>query len=117
MAVVIPPNTIHRLTLSGKASETGTLTVRGCWVQGQGSARREFVIPRLDETDEEKFSRRRSQLIMQGERLKSVVESRGAHAIASPHFMELKVIPPLPLLRIRRASLTHGAVMLYEGET
>jgi hypothetical protein len=32
-------------------------------------------------------------------------------------FVELKVVPEQPLLRIRRTSLTHGAVMLYEGET
>jgi hypothetical protein len=30
--------------------------------------------------------------------------------------LECKVVPEQPLLRIRRTSLTHGAVMLYNGE-
>lgn len=32
-------------------------------------------------------------------------------------FLECKVIPEQPLLRVRRTSLTHGAVMLYDGES
>ena len=32
-------------------------------------------------------------------------------------FYEVKVVPAQPFLRIRRTSLTNGAVMLYDGET
>lgn len=32
-------------------------------------------------------------------------------------FLECKVVPEQPLLRVRRTSLTHGAVMLYDGES
>jgi len=31
-------------------------------------------------------------------------------------FLECKVVPEQPLLRIRRTSVTHGALMLYDGE-
>ena len=34
----------------------------------------------------------------------------------SIRYMGFKVAPELPLLRIRRTSLTHSAVMLYNGE-
>lgn len=32
-------------------------------------------------------------------------------------FLDCKVVPEQPLLRVRRTSLTHGAVMLYDGES
>jgi trafficking protein particle complex subunit 9 len=32
-------------------------------------------------------------------------------------FVECKAVPEQPLLRIRRTSLTHGAVMMYDGES
>lgn len=32
-------------------------------------------------------------------------------------FIECRVTPELPFLRIRRTSLTHGAVMMYNGES
>lgn len=32
-------------------------------------------------------------------------------------FLECTVVPELPLLWMRSTSLTHGAVMLYDGET
>ena len=32
-------------------------------------------------------------------------------------FLGCKVVPEQPLLRVRRTSLTHGAVMLYDGES
>ena len=31
-------------------------------------------------------------------------------------FLECKIVPSQPLLKIRRTSLTHGALMLYDGE-
>jgi hypothetical protein len=36
---------------------------------------------------------------------------------APTRFVECKVVPEQPLLRIRRTSLTHGAVMMYDGES
>ena len=34
----------------------------------------------------------------------------------TPRYLEVRVVPEQPSLRIRRTSLTNGAVMLYDGE-
>lgn len=42
--------------------------------------------------------------------------SSGVVAIKEPGFLRCEVVPEQPLLRIRGTSLTHGAMMLYDGE-
>ena len=60
--VVVPANSYHPVTISGKALEPGTLVIRGCIVQAPGGAAREFVLPLSTEEEEERRSRRRSAL-------------------------------------------------------
>ncbi|KAF8628414.1 hypothetical protein AX15_003936 [Amanita polypyramis BW_CC] len=128
--ITIPGNSIHQVTISGKPLATGLLLVRGCFVQAPGGALREFVLPLLTSQEEEKLARRKSNIACETGRWKySGLEcfpwtktikrdSGSAHASrrVTPRFLECQVVPELPLLRIRRTSVTHGAVMLYEGE-
>ncbi|KAH9901034.1 TRAPP II complex [Cubamyces lactineus] len=132
--VVVPANSYHPVTISGKASEPGTLVIRGCIVQAPGGAAREFVLPLSTEEEEERRSRRRSALECEVGRSKHAgLDSRyweksskrgsaqvgtttTAAAKKTVRFLECTVVPEQPLLRIRRTSLTHGAVMLYNGE-
>ncbi|KAI0670282.1 TRAPP II complex [Trametes maxima] len=130
--VIVPANSYHPVTISGKALEPGTLIVRGCIVQAPGGASREFVLPLSTEEEEERRSRRRSAIECETGRSKHAgLDSRpweksskrgstqagsGAAAKKTIKFLECNVVPDQPLLRIRRTSLTHGAVMLYNGE-
>ncbi|TBU35870.1 TRAPP II complex [Dichomitus squalens] len=132
--VVVPANSFHPVTISGKALEAGTLVVRGCIVQAPGGVAREFVLPLSTEEEEERRSRRRSAIDCETGRSKhSGLASRpwekaskrsstqGTVSTSNTNkpavrFVECIVVPEQPLLRIRRTSLTHGAVMLYNGE-
>lgn len=59
-------------------------------------------------TSEQGSGKRGSGIATVGAKVKRKVQRR---------FLECKVVPEQPLLRIRRTSLTHGALMLYNGET
>lgn len=111
--------------------QSGTLTIRGCIVQAQGGLAREFVLPLSTEEEDEKLSRRRSALECEiGRSKRSGLDSRpwqkaskrtsvqttARKSADGVRLLLCKVVPEQPLLRIRRTSLTHGAVMLYNGE-
>ena len=127
--VVIPANTYHPVTMTGKAVEPGTLTIRGCVVRAPGGLPREYILPLSTEEEEETRLRRRSAIEDEVGRAKYAgLESRPWKRMSNRdskqpskktpvRFLECKVVPEQPLLRIRRTSLTHAAVMLYNGET
>ncbi|KAJ6547608.1 TRAPP II complex [Mycena capillaripes] len=129
--VVLPATAFHVVTLSGKASETGLLVVRGCFVQAPGGTKREFTLPISTGEEEERISRKRAALECEVGRSKysglecfpwEKASKRTSTQLTvsttkTPlRFLELTVVPEQPLLRIRRTSVTHGAVMMYNGE-
>ncbi|PCH38067.1 hypothetical protein WOLCODRAFT_114758 [Wolfiporia cocos MD-104 SS10] len=133
MSVIVPANTYHPVTMSGKAVEAGTLVIRGCIVQAPGGIPREYVVPLSTDEEEDKRVRRRSAADPESGRSKRTgLDSRpwkrdskrlsnqnaaSSTSTSTVRYLECKVVPEQPLLRIRRTSLTHGAVMLYDGET
>ena len=126
--ITIPGDSIQQVIISGKPLSSGSLVVRGCSVQAPGGASREFILPLLTSQEEERLARRRSAIACETGRWKySGLEcfpwaqkrvSGVIHSVTqtAARFLECQVVPELPLLRIRRTSVTHGAVMLYEGE-
>ncbi|KAI0636866.1 TRAPP II complex [Trametes polyzona] len=135
--VVVPSNSFHPVTITGRALEAGELIIRGCIVQAPGGVSREFVLPLSTDEEEERRSRRRSAIECETGRSKHAgldsrpwekLSKRGSTQVGTSttsssaaakktiRFLECKVVPEQPLLRIRRTSLTHGAVMLYNGE-
>ncbi|KAJ3709992.1 TRAPP II complex [Lentinula guzmanii] len=109
----------------------GSLVIRGCVVQAPGGVPREFVIPLATEEEEERLTHKRSAALCEAGRFKysgldnfpwerknksrnsGLGSSRSSKTML---FLECKVIPKQPLLRIRRTTVTHGALMLYDGE-
>lgn len=129
--VVLPANSFHQVVLSGKALRTGILMIRGCFVQAPGGIRQEFILPLSTDEEEERLARKKSALLCETGRLKySGLESFPWERLKKPikyhssqlnprtafRFLECKVVPEQPLLRVRRTSVNHGALMLYEGE-
>ncbi|KAG6814362.1 hypothetical protein H0H92_010948 [Tricholoma furcatifolium] len=120
----------EEVVLSGKPLETGTLVIRGCRVQAPGGAAREFIMPLMTNDEEQRLSRKKGSLACEMGRSKySGIESfpwvkarkrlsrpSSTTAKTSFQFLQCKVVPEQPFLRIRRSSLTHGALMLYNGE-
>ena len=127
MSVTLPALSYHTFSIVGKPLGIGDLVIRGCIVQASGGASREFVLP-LTTEEEERLFRRRGAIDCEAERTKySGLDSRPWERVGkrasttlpsdqSFRFLECKVVPEQPLLRIRRTSLTHGAVMMYDGE-
>ena len=128
--VIIPSNSFHPVTVTATPRESGVLTIRGCVVQAPGGVSQEFVLPLSTDEEEQKQLRRRSARECEVGRSKYAgLESRPwsrdvkrasgtVQTTQKPaKYLQCKVVPEQPLLRIRRTSLTHGAVMLYNGET
>ncbi|KAI0273777.1 TRAPP II complex [Gloeopeniophorella convolvens] len=131
VSVTIPANSLHPVALLGKPLVDGTLVIKGCHVQAPGGASREFLLPLSTTEEEERRSRRRSAIACEFGRSKyqgldlrpgkagkrsSVLVSASSSNRSVPKYLECTVVPEQPLLRIRWSSLTHGAVMLYNGE-
>lgn len=127
--VVIPAGTLHQVVLSGQATETGTLTIRGCFVQAPGGIAREYILPLYTAEEEERLARKRRAITSENGRSKypglegcrsqkrsSTLTTESSAGTFTFRFLECKVVPDQPLLRIRRSSVTHGALMLYDGE-
>lgn len=138
VGAVIPSNAFDILRITGVAVQPGILIIRGCTVQVLGSIEtKEFLLPLSTEEAEAKQEKRRSMRVSEIERTKwtgldarpaKEKERKGLSALPGAsekpekpekamRFLECKVVPEQPLLRVRRTSLTHGAVMLYDGES
>lgn len=129
VSVVIPASSYRVVSIVGKPLSAGNLVFRGCIVQAPGGTSREFVLPLSTDDEEDRLSRRRSALECETgrskysgldsrpwERTSKRVSASMVSCMKPSRFLECKVVPEQPLLRIRRTSLTHGAVMMYNGE-
>ncbi|KAG8836757.1 hypothetical protein FRC18_010798 [Serendipita sp. 400] len=139
VTVTIPANSFCPVTLVGIAELPGLLTIRGCFAQTAGCETREFLLPLSTDEEESKMEKRRTMKEAELDRFKFTgLDARPSHrekkrlsfAVttgaqptttsnepAPTKFVECRVVPEQPLLRIRRTSLTHGAVMMYDGES
>ncbi|KDN48938.1 hypothetical protein RSAG8_02291, partial [Rhizoctonia solani AG-8 WAC10335] len=125
VSLLIPANSFHVKHISCTPLEVGTLVVRGCMVQLPNSTPKEFTLPLASEAQEASIEKRRSRRMDDMVRVKAsgLDARRQSTLISEPpvqerkeEFLECRVVPQLPLLRVRRTSLTHGALMLYAGE-
>lgn len=126
---ILPANSIHSITLSGTATESGILVIRGCLLHLPGSELHEALLPVYTDEEEEKQLQSAISFASESERLKPVTPSARLRAkesrdydvehgddLSSLRFLQVNVVAEQPFLRIRRTSLTNGAVMLYDGE-
>ncbi|KAF8759071.1 hypothetical protein RHS01_02413 [Rhizoctonia solani] len=125
VSLLIPANSFHVKHISCTPLEAGTLVIRGCMVQLPNSTPKEFTLPLASEAQEASVEKRRTRLLDDMVRVKaSGLDARRRSTLVSEpsvkerkeEFLECRVVPQLPLLRVRRTSLTQGALMLYAGE-
>lgn len=127
---MVAPNSSQQLEFSGEATESGSLIIRGCIIQAPGCIPQEFsfptalsrtksLLPHPRGVSEHEERIKISQLNSRLQALKISANLRPGmdENLDSTQSLQLRVVPIQPLLRIRRTSLTHGAVMLYCGET
>ena len=116
----LPSASYHTVSLVGTARSSGALSIRGIRVRLEGSLEREFLLP-LANTEEKS---RPVSLDIDSERAKSrslITKNEtgsvtGQNDLEDLKYLECQVAPALPLLALRSTNLTHGAMMLYEGE-
>ncbi|KAJ3920291.1 transport protein Trs120 or TRAPPC9 TRAPP II complex subunit-domain-containing protein [Lentinula edodes] len=121
------------LSTCGVPFESNSISViipARCIVRAPGGVAREFVLHLATEDEEERLAHKRSAALCEAGRFKysgldnfpwerTNSQSSGSKSSRSSKammFLECKVVPEQPLLRIRRTTVTHGAVMLYDGE-
>ena len=89
----------------------------------------DILLPMFNDADRQKRDKRRSRFVAESSKIKR----QGADArwsITTPEsarssvqmdggemWLECKVVEEQPLVWIKKTSLTHGTVMLYNGET
>ncbi|GAA5872900.1 hypothetical protein JCM8547_003260 [Rhodosporidiobolus lusitaniae] len=129
LSTVIPPGSFHTIRLTGTPREPGTLVIRGCNIRLAGCTNREFILPVWDAAEEAK-QQKAAVLDLARERIKAsgleaaqLSRTGGSTMVSSENplqggakFLECVVVPEQPLLWMRSTSLTHGALMLYDGE-
>ncbi|KAJ3920922.1 TRAPP II complex [Lentinula edodes] len=114
ISVIIPACSYHRTVLCRKSLATGSLIVRGCIVRAAGGVAREFVLPLVTEDEEEHLAHKCSAALCEAGRFNS--GSKSSPSSKAVMFLQCKLVPEQPLYRIRRTTVTHGALMLYDGE-
>ncbi|TFK29959.1 hypothetical protein FA15DRAFT_677283 [Coprinopsis marcescibilis] len=133
---MVPPLSTCEVILSGIPVETGILTIRGCIVRAPGGVAKEYILPLNTEQEVDRLMKKRQSLACEfgrykysgldcfpwekAKRRQSRLPSSSAESPIAPtisfKFLECKVVLDQPLLRIRRTTITHGALMLYDGE-
>ncbi|KAI8877388.1 Trs120-domain-containing protein [Backusella circina FSU 941] len=115
-AVTIPANATVHVLLTGIPEETGELTIRGCLIRIIGFSEQEFLV----DSEVKKDSEMNDDFIkIKKQGLKAIKTNRKRETSSEMRpiqFYQLSVIDDQPLLKIRKTSLLHGAVMLFEGE-
>jgi trafficking protein particle complex subunit 9 len=106
--VVLPASSIHVVRLKGIPLEPGDLTIRGCFLRLLGSPVTEVPL-----AHQQGIKHLKSISVLRGAKL----SEEESNVNTGTSMLHCEIAPSQPLLRIKRSSLAHGAVMLYDGET
>ena len=119
--------------LSGVATTPGSLEIRGVTLRLKDGSTTNVLLPSVSEKDQSKRDKRKSRVLAdaakskrQGMEARWSMTSHGsgqfdldrkASMSAATKWLECKVVEEQPVVWIKKTSLTHGTVMLYNGET
>jgi hypothetical protein len=127
----LPPNSFQTLRLAGFPTSSGTLTLKGVFIRLPDGSEAEFLLPLHDAAEEKRQRKRESIRLDKDKGMKLTgLEARpserrkreggeigaGGNGPVEGAYLTCEVVKEQPMLRIRSTSLTHGAMMLYDGE-
>ncbi|WVQ65923.1 uncharacterized protein L199_004101 [Kwoniella botswanensis] len=136
LPLTLPSNSVQTVRVTGQSPISGSMSIKGVSIRLNDGSSNDFLIPIVDGKAKLKLDKRKSKIKSDLSKVKrsgldarfqSIENSKNRHAHAHPHgledgaddkkWLECKVVPELPLAWIKKTSLTHGTVMLYNGET
>lgn len=107
----------------------GSLQIKGVNVRLMDGSAAEILLPVADATGSKRDSKRRSHILADAARTKRqglearnslLLTADGLPALPTQQdehkWLECQIVEEQPLLWIKQTSLTHGTVMLYNGE-
>ena len=107
------------------ASEAGALEFRGVSLRLPDGSSTQVLLPQLTDTEREVKDKRRSRVLVNEDKTKnkgmdarwSISSLSGAVSHSSKsRWLQCQVVEEQPLVWIKKSNLTHGTVMLYDGE-
>ncbi|WWC88812.1 uncharacterized protein L201_003725 [Kwoniella dendrophila CBS 6074] len=131
LPLTLPANSVQTVRVTGQSTIAGLMSIKGVSMRLVDGSSTEILIPIIDSKEKDKRDKRKSRIKSdlartkkQGldarydlnERSKLNKRDNQTHESGSK-CLECKVVDELPLAWIKRTSLTHGTVMLYNGET
>ena len=137
--VTLQPGGYQTIRLSGVASTPGHLQIRGVRVQLHDGSSTDVLLPLVTDKERSKRDKRKTRLVADQSKSKksgidarwsmistssretgqrgSVLESKSdATPAGGEKWLECDVVEAQPVVWIKKTSLTHGTVMLYDGE-
>jgi hypothetical protein len=119
--LILPPTSVQTVRLSGVATQPGDLVVRGVHIRLADGSHTDVLLPIPDDTREKKDKRQSSSLSTRDKRRGiearwSIPPDMDGRKEYAEKWLECHFVEEMPLFWIKRSSLTHGTVMLYDGE-
>ncbi|ORX40220.1 transport protein Trs120 or TRAPPC9 TRAPP II complex subunit-domain-containing protein [Kockovaella imperatae] len=126
LSVSLAPQSIQSVRIVGIASTAGSLQIKGVRLRlGDGSAC-DILLPVVDDAERKRIVKHKSRAMMdfaktkvQGLDARYTGTTEPEPPITDPsseRWLECRVVDEQPLVWIKKSSLTHGTIMLYDGE-
>ncbi|KAL7423194.1 hypothetical protein Q5752_002494 [Cryptotrichosporon argae] len=122
LSIILPASSVQTVRVSGQASSAGTLQIKGAALRLADGSHAEVLLPVYDAVMADKRDKRRSKALADAGKVKRQgldarrkdADEDGAATVES--WLTAEVVEEMPLLWIKTTSLSHGTVMLYDGE-
>jgi hypothetical protein len=134
--IALGPGGFQTVRLSGVATTPGSLEIRGVTLRLQDGSTTDILLPHISDKERSKRDKRKSRVIADAAKFKRQgmearwsmasqssgqldLDRRTSTSASAPatKWLECKVVEEQPVVWIKKTSLTHGTVMLYNGET
>lgn len=125
LPISLPPNSVQTVRITGVAPTAGAMQIRGVTLRLPDGSSNEFLLPLLSDREKQAREKRKSRLAVDLSKSKRQgMDARWSAIIASApeldeapqKWLECKIVEEQPLVWIKKSSLTHGTVMLFNGE-
>ncbi|WVR06234.1 hypothetical protein IAU60_003264 [Kwoniella sp. DSM 27419] len=132
LPLTLPAVSVQTIRVTGHSPVPGRLQIKGVSIRLPDGSSAEIYVPLIDTAEQQKRDRRKSRLDVDTGKVKRYgMEARFAAldkatkgdvdepggSDSGDKWLECQVVEELPLAWIKRTSLTHGTVMLYNGES